>query len=248
MATASVTLSATVAPSTVNAGTVTFTIKSGSTTIGTATSGTVAGGAASATFSLSGINAAIYTIEAAYSGATGFNASNNAGQSPAPTLTVNKKVLTITASSHTVTYGDAAPTVTASYAGFITGDNAVNSLSTQPTCTTTYTQGSAAGGSYTTSCSGAVSTNYAPSYVNGTVTVNKKSLTIMASSHTVTYGDAAPIVTPSFAGFVLSDNAGNSLSTQPDLFDHLHGWQPGERLAICDELHGGGCRPTTSPS
>ena len=92
---ASVTLSATVAPSTVNAGTVTFTIKSGSTTIGTATSGTVAGGAASATFSLSGINAAVYTIEAAYSGATGFNASNNAGQSPAPTLTVNKKVLTI---------------------------------------------------------------------------------------------------------------------------------------------------------
>ena len=63
-----------------------------------------------------------------------------------------------------MTYGDAAPTVTASYAGFITGDNAVNSLSTQPTCTTTYTQGSAAG-SYTTSCTGAVSTNYALSYV-----------------------------------------------------------------------------------
>jgi MBG domain (YGX type)/Galactose oxidase, central domain len=210
-----VTLSATVAPSTVNAGTVTFTIKSGSTTIGTATSGTVAGSAASATFSLLGINAAVYTIEAAYSGATGFNASNNAGQSPAPTLTVNKKVLTITASSHTVTYGDAAPTVTASYAGFITGDNAGNSLSTQPTCTTTYAQGSAAGGSYTTSCSGAVSTNYAPSYVNGTVTVNKKGLTITASSHTVTYGDVAPSVTPAFAGFVLSDNAANSLSTQP---------------------------------
>ena len=72
-----------------------------------------------------------------------------------------------------MTYGDAAPTVTPSFAGFVLSDNAANSLSTQPTCTTTYTQGSAAGGSYTTSCSGAVSANYDPTYLNGTVTVNR---------------------------------------------------------------------------
>src|SRR5438067_1850758 len=41
--------------------------------------------------------------------------------------------------STTVTYGDAAPTITPSYSGFITGDNASNSLSMQPTCTTSYT-------------------------------------------------------------------------------------------------------------
>jgi hypothetical protein len=100
---ASVTLSATIAPNTVGVGTVTFTVKSGSTTIGTATSGPVSGGSATASFSLAGVNAGTYTIEAAYSGGTGFNASNNSGQSPAPSLTIGQ------ASSTTVVTCPAGP-------------------------------------------------------------------------------------------------------------------------------------------
>ena len=92
-------------------------------------------------------------------------------------LTVNPKALTVTASSTTVTYGDAAPTIMATYSGFITGDNAGNSLSPAPTCSTTYTQGSGVG-SYPTSCSGAVSTNYTLSYVNGGVKVSQAPQTI----------------------------------------------------------------------
>src|SRR5213075_2953741 len=110
------------------------------------------------------------------------------------TVTVNKASLQITASSHTVTYGDDAPTVTASYSGFVNGEDH-NALTSQPSCTTSYSKGSAAGGSYSTSCSGATANNYSISYVNGTVTVNKASLQITASSHTVTYGDDAPTVT-----------------------------------------------------
>ena len=147
---------------------------------------------------------------------TGAAAANYEISSVTGTVTVNKAALTITASSHTVTYGEAAPTVTPSFAGFVLTDNAGNSLSTQPTCSTTYAAGSPVSGSpYPTSCTGAAAANYEISSVTGTVTVNKKALTITASSHTVTYGEAAPTVTPSFAGFVLTDNAGNSLSTQP---------------------------------
>jgi hypothetical protein len=105
---ASVTLAATVAPNTVNVGTVTFTVKSGSTTIGTAVSPTVSAGSASASFSLAGVNAGSYTIQAAYSGGTGFNASDNATQSPAPTLVVSKAdqaPLTVTAPDSGV-FGD----------------------------------------------------------------------------------------------------------------------------------------------
>src|SRR5436190_5798425 len=47
------------------------------------------------------------------------------------------------------------------------------SLTAQPICTTTYTQGSPVGGSYSTSCSGAASGNYQISYAAGSVSVNK---------------------------------------------------------------------------
>jgi hypothetical protein len=84
-------------------------------------------------------------------------------------LTVNKASLTITASSHTITFGDAVPTITASYTGFVAGDDPTD-LTVQPTCSTTYTVGSLIG-TYPTKCENAVSGNYNLTYVNGTVTV-----------------------------------------------------------------------------
>ena len=64
-------------------GTVTFTVKSGATTIGSpVTSGTVSGRISKcALFPLTGVMVPVqYTIEAAYSGGTGFNASDNSAQ------------------------------------------------------------------------------------------------------------------------------------------------------------------------
>ncbi|HTG88420.1 MAG TPA: MBG domain-containing protein, partial [Pyrinomonadaceae bacterium] len=85
------------------------------------------------------------------------------------TLTVNKASLTITASSHTITFNDPVPTITASYSGFVAGDDPTD-LTVQPTCSTTYTVGSLIG-TYPTKCENAVTGNYNITYVNGTVTV-----------------------------------------------------------------------------
>ena len=85
------------------------------------------------------------------------------------TLTVDKASLTITASSHTVTFNDPVPTITPSYTGFVAGDDATD-LTVQPTCSTTYTVGSLVG-TYPTKCENAASGNYNISYVEGTVTV-----------------------------------------------------------------------------
>lgn len=129
-------------------------------------------------------------------------------------VTVARANLTVTASSHSVRYGDAVPTVTPSYAGFVLNQTA-SDLNTAPTCSTTYAAGSPVAGSpYPTSCSGAVSSNYTISYVNGSVSVARADLTVTASSHSLTYGDAAPSVTPSYTGFVLGHGAGD-LTSQP---------------------------------
>ena len=90
-----VALSATVSSSTtVNEGTVTFTVKSGGSTVGVpVTSGTVSAGAASANFTLPGGAAAgIYTIQALYNPGADFTGSSDA--------------------THTLTVGQATPTVT----------------------------------------------------------------------------------------------------------------------------------------
>ncbi len=100
-----------------------------------------------------------------------FTATNSAGaQTLAYTLTVAPAgPLTITASSATVLYGT-VPVISASGSGFVNGDT-LASLTKQPTCSTTATSTSLPG-TYTSSCTGAVDTNYSSiNYVNGTVTV-----------------------------------------------------------------------------
>ncbi len=129
-------------------------------------------------------------------------------------VTVTAVPLTITASSTSVAYGSAVPTITPSYSGFVNGQTAT-SLTTAPTCTTTYTATSPVSGSpYPTSCSGAVDTNYTITYVAGTVTVTTVPLTITASSTSVAYGSAVPTITPSYSGFV-AGNTASSLTTAP---------------------------------
>ena len=70
-----------------------------------------------------------------------------------------------------------------------------------------------AGGPYSTSCSGAVDSNYTIIYVNGVLTLNAAPLTITASPTSTTYG-TAPAVTASYSGFVNTDSSSN-LTTQP---------------------------------
>jgi hypothetical protein len=106
------------------------------------------------------------------------NQAGNASYAAAPQVTVNAVVyqypLIITASNPgAIVYGQAAPTPTASYSGWVSPDASSAALTTQPTCfTPTYTTTSAPG-TYPTVCYGAVDPKYSISYVSGSLIVNK---------------------------------------------------------------------------
>ena len=78
-------------------------------------------------------------------------------------VTVNPATVQITASSPTVSYGSAVPTITPSFSTFQNGQTS-SVLTTQPTCTTTYTVASNAGSSPSTSCSGAAAVQLTLTY------------------------------------------------------------------------------------
>ncbi|MDO3627646.1 MBG domain-containing protein, partial [Mucilaginibacter sp. BT774] len=132
----------------------------------------------------------------------------------AGTLTVNKVGLIITSDNKSKNYGAALPALTASYTGFVNGDNS-SSLTTQPTISTTATAASPVN-TYPITASGAVNPNYTISYVAGTLTVNKVGLTITADNKSKDYGAGLPVLTVSYTGFVNGDNS-SSLTTQPTI-------------------------------
>jgi hypothetical protein len=100
--------------------------------------------------------------------------------------------------------------LTATYSGFVNGDTAA-SLTTAVTLSTTATAASPVG-TYPITASGAVDTNYAISYVAGTLTVTTAPLTITASNQSKIYGAALPTLTATYTGFVNGDTA-TSLTT-----------------------------------
>jgi hypothetical protein len=163
---------------------------------------------------INSLTAGNHTVEAVFTSAdTNFNNSSDlldGGQ------TVNKASLTITASSHTIIFGDAVPTITASYSGFVLGESPSN-LTTQPACSTTYTVGSLIG-TYPTKCENAVSNNYNFTYVNGTVTVN--------TACTVFNGFLSPI------GGVIEQGTGGSFANPVRAFK-LNSTIPVKFNAIC---------------
>jgi large repetitive protein len=120
--------------------------------------------------------------------------------------------LTITASSPTVTYGDPVPAITPGYAGFVGGDTAA-SLTTAPTCVTTYQQGNGAG-SYPASCQGAADPDYQIGYAGGAVTVSPATLTVTAKNASMAAGGSPPSYGFSLSGFIGSDGP-SALSAQP---------------------------------
>ena len=84
-------------------------------------------------------------------------------------LDVTPASLTITADGQTSVTGAALPTLTASYTGFVNGDTS-NSLTTQPSLSTTATTSSPVG-TYSITAGGAVDPDYSISYVAGNLTV-----------------------------------------------------------------------------
>ncbi|OGW34314.1 MAG: hypothetical protein A2X58_11960, partial [Nitrospirae bacterium GWC2_56_14] len=91
-------------------------------------------------------------------------------------VTVNPAPLTVTADDKTKTFGASNPQLTFSYSGFVNGETADN-LTTQPTASTTATDNSPAG-TYPITVSGGVGSNYAFSYVAGTLTINPPTIAV----------------------------------------------------------------------
>ena len=89
----------------------------------------------------------------------------------ASSITITRRNLNVTASSHVLTFNDPVPAVTAAFNGFVPGENA-SVIDTPPTCSTDYDVGSPVG-TYQTNCSGGNDNNYSfASYTPGTITVN----------------------------------------------------------------------------
>jgi len=148
-----------------------------------------------------------YTITASGAASANYAISYVAG-----TLSVTLAPLTITANNATTVYGSAAPALTATYNGFVNGDNATK-LTAQPTLTTTYTNTSVAG-TYPITASGAASANYSITYVAGTLTAAKAVLTVTANNATKVYGAANPSLSVIYSGF-LNGDALTVLTTAP---------------------------------
>jgi hypothetical protein len=111
-------------------------------------------------------------------------------------LTINKAATTsVTASSGSISYGTAIPTITAT--------TPTGGWTTAPTCgvyanatSTTRLTGTQNVGSYVTKCSGGVAVNYTTvTYVNGTFTITKGNVFVTAQSTTGTRNGNIPTPT-----------------------------------------------------
>jgi len=123
---------------------------------------------------------------------------------------ITQKALTITADNKSKVYGTANPTLTYTYNGLANGDVAT---STPPSITTTAVVSSPVG-TYSITISGASDANYSISYVNGTLSVIKATLTIIADNQTKVEGSPNPTFTISYSGFISGESPSN-LTTIP---------------------------------
>jgi hypothetical protein len=123
--------------------------------------------------------------------------------------------VTITASSATIPYGSAVPTITRTITGLIPPDTAA--VLGAINCTTTYTVGRQVG-SYPTTCTGAANPNYIITYVAGSITVTPVSLTVTAANQNINFGFPVPTLTYTITGFVNGDTAtSGAISGKPSL-------------------------------
>ena len=143
-------------------------------------------------------NAGNYTITiTAKEGSNAYEGSTTA------TFTISKAPLTVTANDHTITYGDEPANNGVRYSGFV-GDEDESVLGGTLGFEYTYSQYDAVG-EYEISPRGLTAANYDINFESGTLTVDKKSLTVTANDHTIFYGNAAANNGVSYAGFVNGD-------------------------------------------
>jgi hypothetical protein len=135
------------------------------------------------------------------------------------TLTINRAALTIAADSKTMTYGGTLPILTASYAGLVNGDTAAVITGLQLASVPARSHA----GSYAITASGASDPDYTISYTPGTFNITPATLTVTADNQSKVYGQANPVLSASYSGFVNGDTAAvlngtATVSTQAGLY------------------------------
>src|SRR5690606_33557247 len=142
--------------------------------------------------------AVVTTYDITASAAQGPKLSNYAITYAKGTLTVNPKALTITANNRTKIYGETLNLGTTEFTptGLVNGDQV-----TSVTLASAGAVATAAVNTYDITASAAQGpklTNYAITYAKGTLTVNKKALTITANNRTKIYGETLALGTAEF--------------------------------------------------
>ena len=168
-----------------------------------ATSNTVNFGSTTATVTQASTTSLTATVPALSVGPANVSVTVGGSTSNAVAYQVMSTV-TVKASSPTVTYGSAVPSITPSYSGF-QGEDTSSVLAIPPTCVTAFRVTSNVGSSPITSCSGAVAPNYTFTYVPGSVTINPAPLTVTANNTSMALGASIPAFTYSVAGFLNND-------------------------------------------
>ncbi|CDE20880.1 filamentous hemagglutinin family outer membrane protein [Acidiphilium sp. CAG:727] len=141
-------------------------------------------------------NAGTYTATAEISNNNYTISSNDTA-----TFTIGQKALTVTAENKTVTYGDSA-TYTATYKGLLDCDK--GKLGT-PNFTCNYNKV----GTYPITVDGLENSNYAITYVNGKLTVNKRTVTLdWGTDNSFIYDGTARTLNPTAQNVVNNDNLG----------------------------------------
>ena len=131
----------------------------------------------------------------------------------------------ITASSSTISYGDAVPAITPWYSGLPGGQL---QTATPATCTTTATSTSPAG-TYPTSCAGAVNGSSTITYVNGTITIEPAQVEVTASGGAMVVGGSVPTITAQLLG---PGERRDRSRGAADLLDHGDVGERGRQLPV----------------
>jgi prepilin-type N-terminal cleavage/methylation domain-containing protein len=138
--------------------------------------------------------------------------------------TVQPAVLTVTAGSPSMVYGDRVPTLTYAVSGFVNGDQA-SVVTGTPLLTTTANSTSSVGPYPTTATVGSLSAqNYSFQFAPGTLTVTQRPLTVSATGTSI-YGSTPVAPTLTFSGFVNGDTS-SVVSGAPSLSDAVTSSSP----------------------
>ena len=128
----------------------------------------------------------------------------NSGSATA-TLTINKAPLTVTATSQSRVYGAANPTPAFTYSGFVNSETS-SVIDIAPTVAHTATATTNVG-TAAINVSGGSDNNYTFTYVSGTLTITKATITATVDPQTRAYGVANPTFTFTYSGFANSETS-----------------------------------------